>query len=97
MDVKEERTQVTKDILRCGCENYLYEYLILRKEQASFTKNIQLEHDGYLANLHNFKNDSELGENAKIALNAFEVKYCFFLGVVTSWGYSSKCIFWLFL
>ncbi|CAG8677990.1 2215_t:CDS:1, partial [Paraglomus occultum] len=64
---------IVKAILRNYCDNYLYEYLIQRKEQASFTKENQLEHDGYLAKLHKLKNDCSLGDNAKIALDAFEV------------------------
>ncbi|CAG8693147.1 4129_t:CDS:2, partial [Funneliformis caledonium] len=72
MDAKQERAQVVKYILRSGCKNYLYEYLLQRKEQASFTKDIQLKYDGYLVKLFNFKNDCKLRKNAKIALDAFE-------------------------
>ncbi len=78
MNVKQERVQVIKNILRSGCKNYLYKYLFQQKEQAFFTKDIQLKYDGYLAKLYNFKNNFVFRKNAKITLDIFEIKYYFF-------------------
>ncbi|CAG8507247.1 7971_t:CDS:1, partial [Scutellospora calospora] len=72
MDAKQERETIIKTILRNECDNYLYEYLILREEQTSFTEEIRPEHDGYLAELRKFKNDPELGNKVKIAWDSFE-------------------------
>ncbi|CAG8570243.1 908_t:CDS:10, partial [Cetraspora pellucida] len=66
MDVKQEREAIIKTILKNECDSYLYEYLIRREEQTSFTEEIRLEYDGYLAELHKFKNDPELGDKMKI-------------------------------
>ncbi|CAG8442569.1 1957_t:CDS:10 [Funneliformis caledonium] len=46
MDVKQERKAVVEAIFRNKCDNYLYEYLIKRKDQTSFTKDAQAEYDG---------------------------------------------------
>ncbi|GES85098.1 hypothetical protein GLOIN_2v1837963 [Rhizophagus clarus] len=89
MDAKQERARVVKDILRSSCKNYLYEYLLQRREQASFTKDIQLEHDGYLAKLHNLENDREFEGNVKIALNGFEMEKKT-LDVTTFWDEVKK-------
>ncbi|CAG8791522.1 9053_t:CDS:2, partial [Cetraspora pellucida] len=72
MDIKQEREAIVKTVLRNECDNYLYEYLIQREEQASFTEDMRSEHDGYIAELRKLINDSELGDKAKIAWDTFE-------------------------
>ena len=93
MNANTEREVVARAVFKSKCDNYLYEYLIQRREQASFVKEIQVENSCYCATLLNLKNDHELGVNAKSALDAFEVEYLFFLGAVTFLYYSSKSIF----
>ncbi|CAG8465483.1 23235_t:CDS:2 [Racocetra persica] len=73
-DTKQEREVSIKAVLRSECDNYLYEYLNLRVEQASFTKEIQAEHSSYYVLLHRLENDRELEFNAKSALDAFETE-----------------------
>ena len=82
MNANTEREAVAKAVLRSECDNYFYEYLIRRREQASFVKEIQIENSCYCTTLLNLKNDHELGVNAKSALDAFEVKYLFFLAIL---------------
>jgi hypothetical protein len=82
MNVNTEREVVAKAVLRSECDNYFYEYLIRRREQASFVKEIQIENSCYCITLLNLKNDHELGVNAKSALDTFEVKYLFFLVIL---------------
>lgn len=57
--------------------NYLYEYLLQREKQASFTENIQAEHD-YLAELRKLNNDPELKDKAMIAWDEFEDSFFLF-------------------
>ncbi|CAG8540285.1 21315_t:CDS:2 [Dentiscutata erythropus] len=69
IDAKREREVAVKAVLESECTNYLYEYLILRKEQASFIENSQTEHAKYFAELTRQQN---FNERAQLALNAFE-------------------------
>ncbi|CAI2178246.1 10189_t:CDS:2 [Funneliformis geosporum] len=73
MNANEEREVVAKAVLRSECDNHFYEYLIQRREQTSFVKEIQIENSCYCTTLLNLKNDHELGVNAKSALDAFEL------------------------
>ncbi|RHZ75001.1 hypothetical protein Glove_218g42 [Diversispora epigaea] len=75
MNAKREREMVIKAILRNECDNYLHEFLILRREQASFVKEIQAEHSSYYVLLLSLKNDRELEVNVKNALDTFEGFY----------------------
>ncbi|CAG8457911.1 19720_t:CDS:2 [Dentiscutata erythropus] len=66
----EARREVTiKAVLKGECSSYLYEYLKLRSEQASFTKKAQFEHSAYYINLKMIANEF----NAKSALDVFEL------------------------
>ncbi|CAG8664513.1 6834_t:CDS:2, partial [Racocetra fulgida] len=69
MDAKREREVAVKAVLKSECNNYLYEYLILRREQDSFIETSQSEHARYLAELTEQQN---FNERAQLALNAFE-------------------------
>ena len=93
MNANAEREIIAKAVFRSKRDNYLYEYLIQRRKQASFVKEIQVENSSYCASLHKLKKDHELGINVKSALDAFEVKDLFFLGAVAFLYYSSKSIF----
>ena len=93
MNANAEREIVAKAVFRSKRDNYLYEYLIQRREQASFVKEIQVKNSSYCASLHKLKKDHEFRVNVKSALDAFEVKDLFFLGAVAFLYYSSKSIF----
>ncbi|CAG8700828.1 2324_t:CDS:2, partial [Cetraspora pellucida] len=71
MDAKREREVAVKAVLKSECNNYLYEYLILRREQDSFIETSQSEHARYLAELTEQQN---FNERAQLALNAFELE-----------------------
>ncbi|CAG8613909.1 8859_t:CDS:1, partial [Funneliformis caledonium] len=43
MNANTEREVIAKAVFRSKCDNYLYEYLIQRREQASFVKEIQVK------------------------------------------------------
>ncbi|CAG8626258.1 5807_t:CDS:2, partial [Cetraspora pellucida] len=73
-DTKQEREVSIKAVLRSECDNYLYEYLNLRGKQASFTKEIQAEHNSYYVLLYRLENDHKLEFNAKSALDVFETE-----------------------
>ncbi len=71
MDAKKERKTTTEKILGKSCNNFLHEYLLQRKNDASFVENSQTEHSWYLAEL---KEQRRLNvQSAEIAFNAFEV------------------------
>ncbi|RGB35449.1 hypothetical protein C1646_759366 [Rhizophagus diaphanus] len=74
MNANAEREAVARVVFRNICDNYLYEYLIKRREQASFVKEVQVENSSYCATLHKLKNEHELKVNVKSALDAFEVE-----------------------
>ncbi|CAG8708995.1 10340_t:CDS:10, partial [Funneliformis mosseae] len=73
MDAKKERKTTTEKILRKSCNNFLHEYLLQRKNDASFVENSQTEHSWYLAEL---KEQRRLNvQSAEIAFNTFEVDF----------------------
>lgn len=76
MDAKKDRAILIQAILTYRPDNYLYKYLTWREEQASFTEDCHLEHEGYLASLQKIKNDET---NAKIAMDKFKVRSFFSL------------------
>ncbi|CAI2192833.1 15230_t:CDS:10, partial [Funneliformis geosporum] len=68
MDAKKERKTTTEKILGKSCNNFLHEYLLQRKNDASFVENSQTEHSWYLAEL---KEQRRLNvQSAEIAFNA---------------------------
>ncbi|GBB87107.1 hypothetical protein RclHR1_18300009 [Rhizophagus clarus] len=72
MNTKEERKTAVEIILRKNCNNFLHEYLLQRKKDASFIESSQAEHDGYVAEL---EEQHRLNvQNAEFALNAFETE-----------------------
>ncbi|CAB5376703.1 unnamed protein product [Rhizophagus irregularis] len=93
MNANTEREDVGRVVFRNICDNYLYKYLIKRREQAFFVKEVQVENSSYCATLHELKNEYELEVNVKSALDAFEVRIWFFFGAVAFLYYSSESIF----
>ncbi|RIB19769.1 hypothetical protein C2G38_2244965, partial [Gigaspora rosea] len=69
-DAKREKEIVVKDIFRKEYNNYLYEYLIQRREQTSFIENSQSEHAKYFAEL---TEQQDSNKHAQLALIAFEI------------------------
>jgi len=49
MNANAEREIIAKAVFRSKRDNYLYEYLIQRRKQASFVKEIQVENSSYCA------------------------------------------------
>ncbi|RUS22916.1 hypothetical protein BC937DRAFT_95019 [Endogone sp. FLAS-F59071] len=67
MDAKEDISKLIQAILLHKTNNYLYEYLTQREEQASFTEDCQTEHNSYSSTLRSYKNHPLLNATAKIA------------------------------